>query len=67
LHHRGQQPDSPLDEMSRGDHRGAGNYSDNHANTGQDPSQIDRNAFNTERTNYWNWEWDNGRWDGFDD
>jgi RHS repeat-associated protein len=63
LHHDGQGPDSPLNEMTRTDHRGAGNFKENHSNTGQLPSQIDRKAFGDEREDYWNWEWDNGRWD----
>ncbi|MEQ1572433.1 MAG: HNH/ENDO VII family nuclease, partial [Ilumatobacteraceae bacterium] len=64
LHHRDQTPDGPLDEMTRTDHRGAGNFGQNHTNTGQEPSKIDRKAFGKERTEYWEGEWDGGRFDG---
>jgi len=30
-------------------------YSNLHTNTGQAPSQIDRNAFNQWKTDYWKW------------
>jgi hypothetical protein len=63
LHHRGQKPDSPLDEMTRTDHRGEGNFSKNHENTGQSPSEIDRSAWKKEREDYWKGEWDSGRFD----
>jgi len=63
LHHRGQEQDSPLDEMTRTDHRGPGNFSENHDNTGQSPSLIDRETFAAERRAYWAKEWDNGRFD----
>jgi A nuclease of the HNH/ENDO VII superfamily with conserved LHH len=49
LHHNGQRPDSPLDEMTATDHRGAGNFSRNHSNTGQSPSKIDRGAWKKEQ------------------
>lgn len=62
LHHRGQSMDSPLDEMSRTDHRLGDNFSKNHPNTGEDPSEIDRHAFDQERKQYWRDEWDRGRW-----
>ena len=61
LHHRDQDPDGPLDEMTRTDHRLGGNFSNNHDNTGQSPSSIDRTVFNTERRAYWAQEWDSGR------
>ena len=61
LHHRGQKPDSPLDEMTRTEHRGEGNFSKNHSNTGQEPSAIDRAEFRKERQQYWEQEWDSGR------
>ena len=63
LHHRGQAPDSPLDEMTSTDHRGAGNFKKNHANTGQEPSQIDRKTWRNDQRNYWKNEWDSGRFD----
>jgi hypothetical protein len=64
LHHNGQKPDSPLDEMTRTEHRGKDNFKNNHDNTGQEPSKIDRGKFNQERRDYWNKEWDSGRFKG---
>jgi hypothetical protein len=63
LHHRTQTPDGPIDEMTRTDHRGKGNYKKNHSNTGQDKSKIDRGEFDKQRRNYWNDQWDQGRFD----
>lgn len=65
LHHDGQAQDSPLDEMTRTEHRGKGNFTKNHPNTGQQPSQIDRVKFNQERREYWQREWDSGRFNDF--
>lgn len=53
LHHRGQTPKSPLDEMTRTEHRGVGNFKKNHHNTGQEPSKIDRGAFKQEQKEHW--------------
>jgi RHS repeat-associated protein len=53
LHHDGQKPDSKLVEMSRDEHRGAGNFKKNHENTGGEPSKIDRAKFAKERQEYW--------------
>ncbi|MFO0589031.1 MAG: RHS repeat-associated core domain-containing protein [Polyangiaceae bacterium] len=66
LHHRGQAPDSPLDEMTRTEHRGEGNFTKNHTNTGQEPSKIDRAAWKKEQRSYWNEEWDSGRFENED-
>ncbi len=63
LHHRGQNPDSPLDELTRTEHRGKGNFKGNHQNTGQEPSKIDRKKWKKEREDYWKNEWDDGRFD----
>ena len=65
LHHRNQRPDSVLDEMTRTDHRGKGNFVRNHENVGQEPSAIDRAAWAKERRQYWEQEWDQGRWEGW--
>ena len=62
IHHRNQDPDGPLDEMTRTAHRGAGNYSKNHPNTGQQPSRINPNQRNRDRRTHWNDEWDKGRY-----
>jgi hypothetical protein len=60
LHHRNQTMDGPLDEMTNKDHRGKGNYRENHPNKG--PSKIDRKSFKTQREGHWKKEWDRGRW-----
>ncbi|MBK8256450.1 MAG: hypothetical protein IPK82_27755 [Polyangiaceae bacterium] len=61
LHHRGQKADGPIDEMTRTDHRAKGNFSKNHSNTGQKPSEIDRAQWKREQKDYWEGEWDSGR------
>ena len=43
LHHRGQSQDGPLDEMTRTQHRGVGNFKKNHSNVGTEKSKINRN------------------------
>jgi hypothetical protein len=53
LHHDGQRADSPLKEMTPEDHRLGENFKKNHPNTGQQPSQIDRSKFNTDKEKYW--------------
>ena len=63
LHHRDQLPDSPLDEMTRTDHRLGENFRKNHSNTGQQPSQIDRQEFRDQRREYWEEQFDSGRFD----
>lgn len=60
---RQQGPNDPIDEMTRTGHRGTGNFGANHTNTGQEPSQIDRGVWRQQQRQYWEWEWDNGRWD----
>jgi len=52
LHHIGQNPDAPFAELTKSEHRGAGNDMILHDKT-IDESKIDRNAFRTERENYW--------------
>ena len=63
LHHTTQSPDGPIDEMTRADHGGGENFKKNHSNTGQDPSKIDRKQWNKDRKNYWEKQWDEGRFD----
>jgi RHS repeat-associated protein len=63
LHHDGQKADSPLQELTRTDHRGGDNFKKNHENTGQNPSEIDRSQWRRERRDYWSGEWDRGRFD----
>ena len=61
LHHRGQSQDGPLDEMTRTQHRGVGNFKKNHSNVGTEKSKINRNESNRERREYRKKYWDNGR------
>jgi RHS repeat-associated protein len=53
LHHEGQTSEGDLKEMTQSDHRGGENFSKNHPNTGQEPSQIDRSKFKQQREQYW--------------
>jgi len=66
LHHRGQKPDGPVDEMHPSDHRYGKNQKKNHPNTGQKPSAIDRKEFKKWRKKAWEEEWDSGRFEGDD-
>jgi RHS repeat-associated protein len=65
LHHMDQKlgNDSPRSEMTQTDHRGEGNYTENHPNTGQDPSTVDRSESSQQHKDYWNQQWDSGRFD----
>ena len=51
LHHKGQEMDSPLVELTTSEHRGKGN--DTILHDKQRESAIDRNKFNTEKSNHW--------------
>lgn len=51
LHHIGQKSDGPLAELTPDEHRGKENYSVLHDT--QKESEIDRAAFNGERSNHW--------------
>ncbi|TKI71894.1 hypothetical protein FC756_03615 [Lysinibacillus mangiferihumi] len=51
LHHVGQEMDSPLAELTRGEHRGEGNFSVLHE-AGKE-STINRNVFNAEKEAHW--------------
>jgi hypothetical protein len=51
LHHIGQNPDSPLAELTQEEHRGKGNSGILHDNSQE--SQIDREKFNDERSAHW--------------
>lgn len=61
LHHKDQSQGGEVQEMTRTDHRGSGNFSKNHSNTGQQPSQIDRSQSDQQRQQYWKQQWDSGR------
>ena len=52
IHHRGQNPEGPFDEMHWKEHRGAGNDAINHPNKGS-ASKIDRKAFKAQKLEYW--------------
>ena len=58
LHHDGQTPDSTLKAMTQTDHRLGENFRNNHPNTGQAPSEIDRPEFAKIRKDVWNQWWD---------
>ncbi|WP_205172672.1 HNH/ENDO VII family nuclease [Burkholderia sp. LMG 13014] len=51
LHHIGQRQDSPLAELTRGEHRGEGN--DNVLHNKLKESEIDRDDFGKERRDHW--------------
>jgi len=51
LHHIGQNMDAPLAELTFPEHRGIGNDAVLHDK--KLPSEIDRNAFNKEKKDYW--------------
>jgi RHS repeat-associated protein len=55
---------SPRAEMTVKDHRVGDNYSNNHPNTGQQPSAVDRAESHQQHQAYWNGEWDNGEFVG---
>jgi RHS repeat-associated protein len=62
LHHRGQCPDGPIDEMQWEKHRGKGNNKDNHPT--RRGSDVDHGpAWDKWRREYWEREWDSGRFD----
>jgi RHS repeat-associated protein len=63
LHHRGQNPKGPLDEMTRTDHRGKGNYKENHPNH-REPSKVTPEQRRQQREKHWKDEWDKGRFKG---
>jgi hypothetical protein len=53
LHHEGQQTNGQTREMTQTEHRGGENFKKNHPNTGQQPSQINRNQANQARRKHW--------------
>ena len=53
----------PLDEITRTDHRGKGNFKKNHPNTGQKPSKVDRSESSRQHKEHWKSEYDSGRFD----
>jgi len=46
-------PPAQTKEMTQTEHRGGENFKKNHPNTGQQPSQIDRNQANQARRKHW--------------
>ncbi|MDD3120365.1 MAG: HNH/ENDO VII family nuclease, partial [Candidatus Gracilibacteria bacterium] len=58
IHHKGQNPNGPFVEMTKGDHRLGENYKKNHNNPNQN-SSIDRSEFNKWKKEYWSKEYDN--------
>ena len=61
IHHDKQQPLGPFEEMHPSDHRYGENYKKNHPNY-KKKSKVDRTQFNKWKKEYWENEWDNGRW-----
>ena len=53
VHHEGQETKGPVKEMSQTDHRGGDNFKNNHSNTGQEHSRIDRNQAAQARRQHW--------------
>ena len=53
IHHINQTNTGPVMEISGSAHQQG--YGVLHTNTGQTPSQIDRNAFSQWRSDYWKW------------
>jgi hypothetical protein len=47
-------------EMTQQDHRGKGNFSKNHENTGQRPSAVDRVESRAQHRRWWEIQWDKG-------
>jgi RHS repeat-associated protein len=65
LHHTDQDLGnaSPRAEMTRTEHRGEGNFTENHPNTGQQPSTVDRAESSKQHREHWKREWDEGRFE----
>ncbi len=63
IHHEGQDPYGAASEMTRTDHRLGDAYGENHANTGDSPSQINRAEFAQWKRGYWKAQWDSGRFE----
>mgnify|MGYP003294997144 CR=1 FL=1 len=61
IHHNGQEPLGPFDEMHPSNHRYGENYKKNHFDY-NGKSKIDRIKFREWKQEYWEQEWDNGRW-----
>jgi hypothetical protein len=53
IHHIDQTNSGPVMEITATEHQQ--NYSNLHTNIGQEPLQIDRNAFSSWRKEYWQW------------
>jgi RHS repeat-associated protein len=53
LHHDGQTTNSPLVEMTQTQHRGKGNFTQKHQNTGQRASQVNRSQAAKIRQKHW--------------
>lgn len=53
LHHEGQNPNGPVKEMTRTEHRLGENFKKNHENTGQSQSKINRSEARKFREQYW--------------
>jgi hypothetical protein len=69
LHHTDQAAGnkSPLQEMTRTDHRLGDNFAKNHPNTGDAPSKVDRPEFKKIQRTHWKNESQSGRFDNLPD
>lgn len=61
IHHNEQEPLGPFREMHPSEHRFGENYTKNHPNYNE-KTKIDRTQFRKWKKEYWENEWDNGRW-----
>jgi hypothetical protein len=59
LHHRGQNPNGPIDEMTQTEHRLGENFRNNHENTGQSESSVDHGPWWRQHVrDHWKAWWD---------
>ncbi len=63
LHHEGQVPYGTIIEMTRTEHRGAGNDLINHPDKHTCPSKINRDKWPAQKERYWKQEYESGRFD----
>jgi hypothetical protein len=61
IHHDGQNPNGPFYEKTKTDHRLGQNYKKNYPHY-KERSKINRSQFLQQKREYWENEWDSGRW-----
>lgn len=62
--HHADQSTNVVDEYTRSDHRLGPNYTRNHTNTGQCPSNVNRSEWKAQREHIWRADLREGRFDG---